>query len=36
MGAGALLAFAVLLRRAMAGFETPGRVVTLIVGNPSK
>jgi peptidoglycan biosynthesis protein MviN/MurJ (putative lipid II flippase) len=36
MGAGALLAFAVLLRRAMAGFETPGRVVTLIVGNSSK
>ena len=28
MGAGALLAFALLLRRAMAGFETSGRLVT--------
>jgi O-antigen/teichoic acid export membrane protein len=36
MGAGALLAFALLLRRAMAGFETPGRVVTLIAGNSTK
>ena len=36
MGAGALLAFALLLRRAMAGFETSGRVVTLIAGNSAK
>jgi O-antigen/teichoic acid export membrane protein len=32
MGAGALLAFALLLRRAMTGFETSGRVVALIPG----
>jgi hypothetical protein len=36
MGAGALLAFALLLRRAMAGFKTPGRVVTLIADNSTK
>lgn len=36
IGAGALLAFALLLRRAIAGFETSGRVMTLIVGNSAK
>jgi peptidoglycan biosynthesis protein MviN/MurJ (putative lipid II flippase) len=36
IGAGALLAFALLLRRAMAGFETPGRVVTVIAGHSGK
>jgi peptidoglycan biosynthesis protein MviN/MurJ (putative lipid II flippase) len=36
MCAGALLAFAFLLRRAMTGFETSGRLVTLIVGNSMK
>ena len=33
MSAGALLAFAWLLRRAMAGFETSGRLVTPVAGN---
>lgn len=36
MGAGALLAFAFLLRRATAGFETSGRLMTLIAGNSTK
>jgi O-antigen/teichoic acid export membrane protein len=36
MGAGALLAFALLLRRAMAGLEPSGRLVTLVAGNSTK
>jgi O-antigen/teichoic acid export membrane protein len=34
IGAGALLAFALLLRRAMAGIETSGRFVTPVVARP--
>jgi O-antigen/teichoic acid export membrane protein len=36
MGAGALLAFAFLLRRAMTGFEPSGRLDTLVGGNSTK
>jgi O-antigen/teichoic acid export membrane protein len=36
IGAGALLAFAFLLRRAMTGFETSGRLATLVAGNSTK
>jgi O-antigen/teichoic acid export membrane protein len=36
MCAGALLAFAFLLRRAMTGFETSGRLATLVAGNSTK
>ena len=36
MGAGALLAFALLLRRAMTGFETSGRLVTPVAGISTK
>jgi O-antigen/teichoic acid export membrane protein len=36
IGVGALLTFAWLLRRAMAGFETSGRVMTLIAGDSAK
>lgn len=36
MCAGALLAFGLLLRRAMAGFDRSGRLVTLVVGNSLK
>jgi O-antigen/teichoic acid export membrane protein len=36
VGAGALLAFAWLLRRAMTGFETSGRLVTLMAGSSKK
>ena len=36
MAAGALLAFALLLRRAMTGFETSGRLGALIVGKSTK
>jgi O-antigen/teichoic acid export membrane protein len=36
IGAGCLLAFAWLLRRAVAGFDTPGRLETLIAGKSTK
>ena len=36
VGAGSLLAFAWLLRRAMTGFDTSSRLNTLVAGNSTK